>query len=105
MTAANVVLDEIESPGFYDDVIEKGDYIKDFLWDLNSDKIIDIRGDGLMIGVEVNIEASTIKEEALKRGLLVLTAGKNNVIRFLPPLNITYKEIDEALIILKDCFK
>lgn len=105
MTAANVVLDEIESPGFYDDVNEKGDYIKDFLWDLNSDKIIDIRGDGLMIGVEVNIEASTIKEEALKRGLLVLTAGKNNVIRFLPPLNITYKEIDEALIILKDCFK
>ncbi|HBH0786415.1 TPA: aminotransferase class III-fold pyridoxal phosphate-dependent enzyme, partial [Clostridioides difficile] len=47
------------------------------------------------------IESSIIEEKARKKGLLILTAGKN-VLRFLPPLTISYKEIDEALEILKD---
>lgn len=100
MTAVSVVLDEIENPGFYEEVEAKGKYIMDYIRNLNSDKVVEIRGKGLMIGIELNIEASEIINKCIEDGLLILNAGKN-VIRFLPPLVITYDEINRGLEILK----
>jgi acetylornithine/N-succinyldiaminopimelate aminotransferase len=104
MVSAEVVIGKIESPGFYDEVNKKGAYIKKFIGKLNSDKIVDIRGVGLFIGIEVSGRADEIQKKARDKGLLILTAGHNDVVRFLPPLTITYDEIDEALEILKGCF-
>ncbi|PBI23807.1 aspartate aminotransferase family protein [Clostridioides difficile] len=101
MVAASVVLDEISKDGFYNEVLEKGNYIRKSIESFNNKVILKTKGVGLMIGIETNIESSIIEEKARKKGLLILTAGKN-VLRFLPPLTISYKEIDEALEILKD---
>ncbi|UCD83620.1 MAG: aspartate aminotransferase family protein [Deltaproteobacteria bacterium] len=58
--------------------------------------IKDIRGKGLMIGVEIEFEGAEIVKRCLEKGLLInCTAGK--VLRFLPPLIVTKKEIDEAI--------
>ncbi|MDV9208897.1 aspartate aminotransferase family protein [Clostridioides difficile] len=101
MMAASVVLDEISKDGFYNEVLEKGNYIRKSIESFNNKVVLKTKGIGLMIGIETNIESSIIEEKARKKGLLILTAGKN-VLRFLPPLTISYKEIDEALEILKD---
>ena len=101
MVAASVVLDEISKDGFYNEVLEKGNYIRKSIESFNNKVVLKTKGIGLMIGIETNIESSIIEEKARKKGLLILTAGKN-VLRFLPPLTISYREIDEALEILKD---
>ena len=71
------------------------------LKDIKSPLIKDIRGKGLMIGVEVATTPSEIQKKALEKGLLVLTAGKN-VIRLLPPLIISKEEIKEGVKILQE---
>lgn len=53
-----------------------------------------------MIGIEVTNDSSAIIQHAIQQGLLVLTAGPN-VIRLLPPLTITYEEIDQITHMLK----
>ena len=100
MTAASVLIDELEKPGFYDEVTAKGKYIIGYIKKLNSEKVLDVRGKGLMIGIEIDGDPSEIINKLIENGLLVLSAGKN-VIRFLPPLVITYDEIDKGLEILK----
>jgi 4-aminobutyrate aminotransferase len=75
----------------------------------------DIRGRGLMIGVELikdaektpaSAEADAIKESCLKRGLLVGVGGVYaNVIRFQPPLVITEQQIDQAISIFSDALE
>ncbi|MEA3363171.1 MAG: aspartate aminotransferase family protein [Thermodesulfobacteriota bacterium] len=65
--------------------------------------IAQVRGRGLMIGVELTIEGSEIVKTALDRGLLInCTAGK--ILRFVPPLIVTRKEIDQMIEILDKIF-
>jgi acetylornithine/succinyldiaminopimelate/putrescine aminotransferase len=62
--------------------------------------IRDVRGVGLIVGVELECEGDKIVEECMQQGLLVnCTAHK--VLRFLPPLIINKKDIDQALAILE----
>lgn len=100
MTAVSVVLDEIESPGFYEEVEAKGEYIKNYIKNLNSDKVVEVRGKGLMIGIELNVNAPEIIDNCIKEGVLFVKTGEN-VIRLLPPLIITYDEINKGLEVLK----
>lgn len=100
MTAVSVVLDEIESPGFYEEVEAKGEYIKNYIKNLNSDKVVEVRGKGLMIGIEINVNAPEIIDNCIKEGVLFVKTGEN-VIRLLPPLVITYDEIKKGLEVLK----
>ena len=100
--AANVVLDELTKPGFMESVKEKGDYIRNAIKSWNNPNVKEIRGKGLMIGAELIEEKSAVELEKklLANGLLTSTAGQNTL-RMVPPLNISYKEIDEGLKILK----
>lgn len=100
MTAVSIVLDEIESPGFYDEVEAKGEYIKNYIKNLNSDKVVEVRGKGLMIGIELNVNAPEIIDNCINDGVLFVKTGEN-VIRLLPPLVITYDEINKGLEVLK----
>ena len=78
-------------------------------------EIADIRGPGFMNAVEFNIAggdkpnpdmANRVREEALKRNLILLTCGVyGNVIRFLAPLTIQDNVFDEALDILEDSIR
>lgn len=94
---AKVVLEEVNQPAFLQAVREKGDYIQEKIRSWQSPKIKAVRGQGLMIGVIVEEgKHSAYAKEIIEKGALVLTAGKD-AIRLLPPLNISYEEIDEAL--------
>jgi acetylornithine/N-succinyldiaminopimelate aminotransferase len=94
---ANYVIDKIANEEFLSEVNEKGEYFKDKLRKI--DGVKSVRGLGLMIGIE--LEKDNAKEIALKcveNGLLIITA--KNLLRMLPPLNISKNEIDEAVEIL-----
>ena len=54
-----------------------------------------------MQGIEMTVPISEITGKALKKGLLVIGAG-SNVLRFVPPLIITEKEVDRMITILKE---
>ncbi len=65
--------------------------------------ISEVRGMGLMIGMELNFPARGITEECLKRGFLV-NYTMDRVLRFLPPLNVKTKEIDRLIAVLDEIF-
>jgi len=66
--------------------------------------IKEIRGLGLMFGVELNIPGKQIVQEAYARGLLI-NCTHDNVLRLMPALNVNKKEIDQAIEILKGVFE
>ena len=75
--------------------------MQDKLASLQSPNIPDVRGVGLMIGVEFDIEVKDVIQKCLDRGLLIIGAGKN-VLRFVPPLIISKYEIDKGISILEE---
>jgi acetylornithine/N-succinyldiaminopimelate aminotransferase len=102
--AAIVCLDEI-SGGLMDHVKTVGAYLERRLRELKTkhSAIVDVRGAGLMWGLELNMDASGVHEAAVRQGVLVnRTAGK--VIRLLPPLMITEADLDRALGLLDAAF-
>ncbi len=94
---ANYVLDSIDDK-FLAEVREKGNYIRKRLDVFGG--VRETTGLGLMIGiVPVSAEPAKAVKKLLSGGVMALTAG--NKIRLLPPLTISYDEIDEALDIMK----
>ena len=102
--AAIVCLDEIAG-GLMDHVKTVGAYLERRLRELKTkhSAIVDVRGAGLMWGVELNMDATGVHEAAIRQGVLVnRTAGK--VIRLLPPLMITEADLDRGLGLLDAAF-
>ncbi len=79
-----------------------GKYILDKLMAMKKDFscIEDVRGLGLMIGIQLKIEGKPIFEECLKNGLII-NCTQGNILRFMPALNVTKKQADKALYILQ----
>lgn len=112
VAAAHAVLDVIEEEALCDRATRLGQRLKQRLAALRDQvpEIVDIRGPGFMNAVEFNVAGKAepnpaftnrVREEALKRGLILLTCGVyGNVIRFLAPLTIPDAVFDEALDIL-----
>lgn len=99
--AAGLVVQDILSDAFLEEVKAKGAYLRQGIEALNLPCLGKTRGLGLMIGVEVR-EGWTNKEIAnrlIENGLLILTAGPG--LRLLPPLVITKDEMDKGLAIMK----
>jgi len=84
-----------------------GEYFKEKLIYLKSifPFINDVRGKGLMLGLELNesVNGKTIVEECFKAGFIINCAGKNTL-RFVPPLVITKEEIDALIVALEFIF-
>lgn len=99
--AASVVLKELLKPGFMDSVNKKGDYIREIIKSWNLPCVVEVRGMGLVIGVQVKSNPIEYEKACLAKGLLFSTAG-DDVLRFVPPLNISMKDIDKGLLILKE---
>ncbi|HFI0305312.1 TPA: acetylornithine transaminase [Streptococcus suis] len=93
---------EIMTPDFLQQVQDKADYLQEQLKEkLGSlPAVMDIRGLGMMIGIETDADLGQIVVAARQNGLIVLTAG-SNVIRLLLPLTITRVEIDQAVAVLE----
>lgn len=97
---ALAVLDTLDN-AFLKDVVTKGEYLRSKISEIDSKYIVDVRGLGMMIGVEIkDASHSELVKKMLAEGVACLTAG-SNVIRLLPPLTISYEEIDKGLDIFK----
>lgn len=103
--AALAVLDKIQSPGFLEGVLKKGLHLRELLSKKlgGSRHVKEVRGFGLLLGIELDVPAAPLVEECLSSGLLVLTAGKGNIVRLVPPLVISQEEIEQAVEILSKC--
>ncbi len=102
-SVALAVVNEIFDKNIINEVNEKSNYIFKKLENMkkNNSNIKNIKGMGLLIGIEVE-NPSKVVNKALENKLLLVAAGCN-VVRLLPPLNVSYEEIDEALNILEKC--
>lgn len=102
--AINIVLDLFEENHIIDNVNEVGAYLKEKLDELVTeyDCIEERRGLGLMQGLVFKKPVGEIITKALDKGLILINAG-TNIIRFVPPLIIEKKHVDEMLSILKTC--
>ncbi len=70
----------------------KGKLLHELLEEINSPHVLAVRGKGLMIGVELDIEAAEVVRQGYERGILTVNAGPN-VLRFVPPLTISEDEL------------
>jgi len=82
----------------------KGEYLLDKLRRIESNVIREVRGIGLMIGIELRFPVKKYILEALKKGVLIHSSGINTL-RMLPPLIITYEEIDMVIEVLEEVLK
>lgn len=103
MAAANATVKTMLQEGLLEHCRKMGDY---FLLKLKKmqqkhEIIKEVRGKGLMLAAQLNIECSEIVNECLKRGLLLISAG-SKTLRFVPPLIITAQDIDQAAKVLDE---
>jgi len=99
--AALAVLDVVTAPGFFGDVVRKGERFMSGLTAIAARRtdVREVRGAGLMVGLEMEGETKPVAARCLDAGLVV-NAAAGNVLRFLPPLTVRDEEIDRALAIL-----
>ena len=91
--AALAVLEVLESENLIQHAVEMGDYIKSHL--INLPGLVDIRGNGLMIGLELDQPCAGIRSELLvKHHIFTGSASQKNTLRILPPLNLKKEEAD-----------
>ena len=102
-SVGNAVLDELLKNNFLKNVETTGNYLKEKLENLKKkfSVIEEIRGKGLMLGIKVKTDNQSFAKELSYRGLLTVGVTSDNVVRILPPLIITKKEIDEGIAILE----
>ncbi|WP_297520391.1 aspartate aminotransferase family protein [uncultured Clostridium sp.] len=96
---SNVIIDEFIENDFLAEINKKSKYIFNKLKDIKSDNIIEVRGRGLMVGIEVKGDIGLYVNKAIEQKLLILTAG-GSTLRLLPPLNISYDEINKCIDVL-----
>lgn len=91
--AAQVVLNRVSQPEFLAHVREVGTYLLERLSEINSPLIKEVRGRGLMVGLELTIDVSKVVEAGYEHGLILVNAG-TNVLRFVPPLIVEKQHVD-----------
>jgi acetylornithine aminotransferase len=104
---ASYILSRLSSPEILDSIPAKSkSFQKHFetLQERFPEKIKEARGQGLILGLQLDADPTPIVTAARERGLLVVTCG-TNTLRFVPPLTITEKEIDEGMTILGDAME
>ena len=95
----SVVIGKVTDPDFIAEINKKAEYFRAKLAEI--DEVEGVDGLGLMIGVRLRTKkAADILVKCAVKGLLILTAKEK--LRFLPPLNITYENIDKGMSILKE---
>jgi acetylornithine/N-succinyldiaminopimelate aminotransferase len=91
---AEYALERIAQPDFLAHVEKMGEYLRERLSEINSPHITEVRGRGLMVGVEFDIDANKVVEKLQERRILTVNAGPN-VLRVIPPLIVEEAHIDQ----------
>ncbi|MCA9949040.1 MAG: aminotransferase class III-fold pyridoxal phosphate-dependent enzyme, partial [Anaerolineales bacterium] len=94
--AALATLGVIEAEGLVARAEENGRYFRERLSEINSPLIREVRGQGLLVGIELRVRAMDLVRALMDRGVLTLTAGPT-VLRMLPPLVISRAELDSVV--------
>lgn len=104
--AGLAVFETFEKEDVLQNCLKQSEIITEELNSLKSeyDFISEVRGLGLMIGIDVSCPTADVLTKALDKGLILLTAGENTI-RLLPPLNVSDAEVSEALAIIKETFQ
>ena len=101
-SVAEVVVSRISDPTFLAAVRKKGKFLGNLLVKLreHNPHVLEVRGRGLMWGLELDVEAKQVVEKGYEQGLLVISAGPN-VLRLVPPLVVTEEELARAVRIIE----
>ncbi len=103
-SAALAVVDDIVEKSLIENAAKMGEYLKAQLHSIGSDKIVEIRGRGLMIGVVLDRDSKEVRSKLLhEHKIFVGSASDSRIIRILPSLTIGYAECDELIAALKKC--
>jgi acetylornithine/N-succinyldiaminopimelate aminotransferase len=102
---AMTVIETLESEKLVENSKTIGKYLKDRFNELKDkhDFILDVRGYGLFLAIELNQECGSIVDKMREKGFLINATGKNTL-RFAPPLIITKEQIDKLIITLDEVF-
>jgi acetylornithine aminotransferase len=104
---ASYILTRLSSPEILGSIPAKSAAFKkhfDALRERFPEKIKEVRGQGLILGLQLDADPTPIVTAARERGMLIITCG-TNTLRFVPPLVITEAEIDEGMAILADAME
>jgi predicted acetylornithine/succinylornithine family transaminase len=101
--AALAVIDVIESGKLLENALKVGGLLKEALQGFvdQYDKLLEVRGMGMMIGLVVDGDPKEVVEALKGQGLLALVAG-TNVVRFLPPLMLAEDDLEDAVDMISD---
>ena len=101
--AGLAVIDVIEGEGLLENAVKVGNLLREALQGFvdKYDKLLEVRGKGLMLGLVVDGDVKPILEALQSQGLLALSAGKN-VVRFLPPLTLGEDDLEDAVDMMSD---
>ena len=101
--AANAVISVIEEDGLLENATKVGALFREALQGFvdKYDKLLEVRGKGLMLGLVVDGDAKEVVDALAGQGLLALTAGPN-VVRFLPPLCLGEEDLEDAADMISD---
>ncbi|HKI55203.1 MAG TPA: aminotransferase class III-fold pyridoxal phosphate-dependent enzyme, partial [Anaerolineales bacterium] len=102
--AAVAAIGVIEEEDLARQALVKGAYLRDRLREISSPNIREVRGMGLMIGIEMKQKVAPILKALQKKNIIALNAGMT-VLRLLPPLVITYEQIDHLVDVLTEVLK
>ncbi|MHB8172062.1 MAG: acetylornithine transaminase [Thermincolia bacterium] len=99
--AALATMETMINRNVLENVVEVGGYFMGKLKALaeKCPSITEVRGSGLIIGVDVTVDVAEVMTKCREAGLLIARAG-DNTLRFIPPLNITIGHVDQAMAIL-----
>lgn len=100
-SVANACLQAIEEEGIVAQAAEKGEFMQNLISEKTShlDTVVDVRGIGLMIGVELTVPGRPVVEKMFEHKVLSNAAG-GNVLRIVPPITISKEEIEHGLDVL-----
>ncbi|NLZ49005.1 MAG: aspartate aminotransferase family protein [Clostridiales bacterium] len=103
---ATTVIKELTEGGVIASVKEQSQYLVNRLKELKDkyNYITEIRGMGLLLGIKIKENPSVFINKCIDKGLLLITAG-SDVIRLLPPLNVSKQDIDSAIEIMEAVIK
>jgi len=102
--ASLATIEVIETENLLQQAEEKGKWIVAKVLSLENSDIKEIRGKGLMIGVEFNFETKPLVLKMLENGVLA-NATSDTVLRLVPPLNISYEDLEKVMEILEKSLK
>jgi acetylornithine aminotransferase len=104
--AALAVLDVMEQEKLVENARQVGEYLMERLKELQQEQphIVDVRGRGLMIGVELDIPYKEVRNRLLFQEHCFTGCSGTNVIRLLPPLSVSKEQADAFVEKLKRCF-